>query len=182
MLLLAHYFFRRFFFSIEFCINFIRWRNILLSLRRWSVAAIASTSSDRTTSSSTSTLILSTLGVDICLCKMLSTKRTDKLILFKFSCIPVNETSPLIHFVSCLLVELVLKVVVLLLKFLRKFKDGVISKPKLFSLFFIMFHQDPFFCKLSWQVIGVDIDLCLELFGPCVLNVIVDVSVPVKES
>jgi hypothetical protein len=72
----------------------------------------------RCSSSQYLVLILLTIIIDVLVTQMLSTESTHQLKLFKFVSIPVYKSSPLVHFVPCFFIKLVLIVVVFLLQFL----------------------------------------------------------------
>lgn len=70
--------------------------------------------------------IFRAVNIDIPIREMLATVRADELILFQFACITINKSSPLIHLMTCLLIEFVLVVIVLLLKLLRQLPDHIV--------------------------------------------------------
>ena len=70
--------------------------------------------------------IFRAVKIDIPIREMLTTVRADELILFQFACITINKSGPLIHLMTCLLIEFVLVVIVLLLKLLRQLPDHIV--------------------------------------------------------
>lgn len=81
---------------------------------------------------------------------MLSTESANKLKFLKFVSISIDQSSPFIHLVSCLLIELVLEVVILFLKFLRELPNDIVFEFKKLSLLLVMVHKDSPFCQFSW--------------------------------
>jgi len=126
-----------------------------------------------------SVAVLSTLGIDVRVRKVLPTERANHLVLFQLARVSVHKTCPLVHLVSRLLIEFFLIEVVLLLKLLTQLPDYVILKFKKLSLLLVMLQQDLSLRKLPRQVIRVDINVDFKLFGDCVLYVFVELSVPV---
>ena len=63
-------------------------------------------------------MVLGTLSVDVRVGQVLPAERADKFVLLELASVPVHKASPLVHFVTRLLVELLLVVIVLLLKLL----------------------------------------------------------------
>jgi hypothetical protein len=69
---------------------------------------------------------------------MLTAERANKFVLLELPCIPIYQTCPFIHLMTCFLVKLVLVVVVLLFEFLRKLPDDIILELEQFTLLFVM--------------------------------------------
>ena len=57
---------------------------------------------------------------------MLPTEGTYKFELLQLISVPINESGPLIHFITSFLVEFVLEIVVLFLELLGKLPDDII--------------------------------------------------------
>ena len=65
-------------------------------------------------------------NIDVSIREMLTTVGADQLILLQLASIAIDKSGPLIHLMTCLLIELVLIVIVLLLKLLRQLPDHII--------------------------------------------------------
>ena len=85
--------------------------------------------------------IVSAVRVDIRLGHVLTTEGTDHFVFLKFAGVAVNELSPLIHLMSCLLVEFLLVEVVLFLELLREFPNDIILELKKLALLFVMLEK-----------------------------------------
>ena len=83
--------------------------------------------------------VFSTFRVDVRVWQVLTAERAHKLVFFKLSGIPVNESSPFIHLMSGLFIEFLLVEIVFFLDFLRQLPDQVVFKFKQLALFLVVF-------------------------------------------
>ena len=112
---------------------------------------------------------------------MLPAEGANKLELLELVPVPINKSCPLIHFVSCLLVELILKIIILLFELLRELPNDIVFELQEFPLLLIVVHKHSTLCKLSWKIVGKNIDFNFEVLCASILNVIIKLSILVQE-
>ena len=76
---------------------------------------------------------------------MLSTKSANKLKFLKFVSVSIDQSSPFIHFIPGLFIELVLEVIILFLKLLGQLPNHIVFKLKKLSLLLVVVHEDSSF-------------------------------------
>lgn len=129
----------------------------------------------------TTTCIVSTISVYRMLIHGLATVSTDQVVLLKFICILVDQFSPLIHLLPCLLVEFLLVTVVALLKFLAHLVNGVVLLLAKHSQRIIVLIQKFALCKLPRQIARVHVDVNFETFCDCVFDIFVQLAEVLEE-
>ena len=122
------------------------------------------------------------LSVDIMVTHVLTAEAADKLVFLELACVSVDQACPLIHFMPCLLIKLVLVVVILFLEFLREFPNDIVLELEQASLFLVVFEECPPLSELPGEIIRHDIDLHLELLRHRILYVLVYLPVLVQET
>lgn len=73
---------------------------------------------------------------------MLSTEGAYEFILLELTSVSIDESCPLIHLVTSLLIKFILVVVIFLLEFLRELPDDIVLKLEKFSLLFVVFKEN----------------------------------------
>jgi len=125
--------------------------------------------------------VIGTLSVNSVLIHGLPAVRAHKIVLSELICILIHKFSPLIHFLSCLLIEFLLVTVITLFQFLAHLVNSVVLLLAKHSQGIIVLIQQLSLSKLSGQVAGVNVDVDLETFSYCVFNVFVKLAEMLEE-
>ena len=112
---------------------------------------------------------------------MLATESTNEFELLQLISVPIDKSCPLIHFVSCFLVKLILEIIILFLELLGKLPNDIVFELQQFSLLLVMVHENSTLSKFSWEIVGQNIDLNFEMLGAGILNVVIQLPVFVQE-
>ena len=112
---------------------------------------------------------------------MLTTEGANKLELLELVSVPINKSCPLIHLVSCLFVELILEIIILLFELLRKLPNDIVFELQEFPLLLVVVHKNSTLSKFSRKIVGKNIDFNFEMLCASILNVVIELSILVQE-
>ena len=108
--------------------------------------------------------IVRAAGIDDSVLQMNSTVAADEFVFLELTGVLVHHAHPLVHLSASGLVKVVLEGIVFLLEFLGELPYHVVFHFKQFALLFVMLHESAALSKFSWQVMGVHLNVHLELF------------------
>ena len=117
--------------------------------------------------------VLLTAAVDVGIVEVLAAESANQIVLLQLLSVFVDELGPLLHLVSGFPVKFILVKIVFFLELLRRAPNDVVLHLQEALLFLVVLDQKLAFGKLPRQIVRVNVNVDLELFGRSVFHVLI---------